>query len=96
MPSQKEKRGMRRLLIEKEAVRRNAVTEITGAECVCVQGLRDILCFSPEEIRILTISGIQRICGEELSITILTQDSIEVRGKISMMIFANGTMEGTP
>ena len=97
MPSQKEKKGLKRLLIEKEeAVRQKAVTEIAGAECICVQGLRDILCFSPEEIRILTISDIQRICGEELAITILTQDSIEIRGKIAMLIFANGTMEETP
>ncbi len=33
MPSQKEKKGLKRLLIEKEeAVRQKAVTEIAGAE----------------------------------------------------------------
>lgn len=97
MPSQKEKRGLKRLLIEREeALRQKTVTEIIGADCLSVQGLRDILSFSPEEIRIATISGIQRICGEALTITILTQDSIEIRGKLAMLILANGTTEETP
>ena len=87
MSSGKEKRGLKRFLIEQEEnIRQKAITEIIGSTRLSIQGLRDILSFSAEEIRIMTVSSMQRVCGDSLTITILTQDSIEIQGKITMLI----------
>lgn len=87
MSSGREKRGLKRFLIEQEEnIRQKAITEIIGSTRLSIQGLRDILSFSAEEIRIMTVSGMQRVCGDSLTITILTQDSIEIQGKITMLI----------
>ena len=87
MSSGKEKRGLKRFLIEQEEnIRQKAITEIIGSTRLSIQGLRDILSFSAEEIRIMSVSGMQWVCGDSLTITILTQDSIEIQGKITMLI----------
>ena len=87
MSSGKEKRGLKRFLIEQEEnIRQKAITEIIGSTRLSIQGLRDILSFSAEEIRIMTVSGMQRVCGDSLTITILPPDSIEIQRKITMLI----------
>lgn len=96
MSSQKKQRGLRRLLVEEAGkLRQEAVTELLGNRRVCVQGVCDILHFTPEEVSVRTLSGTLRICGDTLVVCSLTQDSIEVRGVIHMVILSGSGMGET-
>ena len=73
--------------------RSQTVTEILGRERLSIQGLHDILLFTPEETRLQTDSGIIRIIGDGLTVKILTDDSIELKGKIRTVILEQGETE---
>lgn len=73
--------------------RSQTITEIIGRKQISVQGLRDIMQFSPQEVRLQTDSGIIRVAGDALTVTILTQDSIELKGTIRMVILEQGETE---
>lgn len=95
MQEKKKGKGLARLLInETPLFETHAITELIGSRQLTIQGLQDILQFTPEEIRLQTRSGLMRICGEKLTITILTQDSIELKGTIQMLILAQNGAEG--
>lgn len=94
MPETKNNGIFSRILVSEAALLRpKTVTEIIGREQLSVQGLRDIVQFTPEEIRLLTDSGVIRIIGEKLAVIILTQDSIELKGIIRMVILEAGETE---
>lgn len=95
MQEPKKRSWFSRLLVDiKPLFLSETITELIGNRRLSIQGLQDILQFTPQEIRLKTRSGIIRICGEDLAVTILTQDSIELKGSVTMLILTNEKSEG--
>lgn len=90
-----EKPGFFSRMLVSDAIlfRSQTITEIIGRKQISVQGLRDIVQFSPQEVRLQTDSGMIRVAGDALTVTILTQDSIELKGTIRMVILEQGETE---
>ena len=72
---------------EKNILGRYSLITIVGSSELLVEGMRGILDYSAESLRVNTISGILLIMGADLEITTLTSEEISVKGKISSIEF---------
>ena len=72
---------------EKNILGRYSLITIVGSSELLVEGMRGILDYSAESLRVNTISGILLIMGTELEIASLTSEEISVKGKINSIEF---------
>ncbi len=73
--------------IEKKLLVRYSLITVVGNSELMVEGLRGILDYSSETLRVNTVSGILLIMGTGLEITSLTAEELSVRGKIISLEF---------
>lgn len=73
--------------LEKTLLGRYSLITMVGNSELLVEGLRGILDYSAESLRVNTISGIILIMGAGLEITALTAEEISVKGKINSLEF---------
>ncbi len=73
--------------IEKKLLVRYSLITLVGNSELMVEGLRGILDYSADTLRINTVSGILLIMGAGLEITSLTAEELSVKGKIISLEF---------
>ena len=77
------KHRIRRLLdTTKQATQQTAVLEMSGFHTVYIEGVLDILTFSSDLVRILTLSGELSLFGNDFVLTCLSEDAITLSGAI--------------
>lgn len=73
--------------LKREVLGRYSLLTITGAEEILIEGLRGILDYGAETVRVNTVSGIVIIMGSGLEISALTAEELLLKGKISSVEF---------
>ncbi len=73
--------------IKKEVFGRYSLLTITGSTEILIEGLRGILDYSAETVRVNTVSGIAVITGSGLEISALAAEELLLKGKISSVEF---------
>lgn len=72
---------------EKNVLGRYSLITIAGGSELIVEGLRGILDYSGETLRVNTVSGIVLVMGAELEITSMTAEELTLKGRISSLEF---------
>ncbi len=61
----------------------DAIITINGLNQARIENYRSILCYTPEEIVILTLRGKVAFCGRRLEIPYYTAEEMMIRGRIN-------------
>ncbi len=72
---------------EKNVLGIYSLVTIIGSSELVVEGLRGILDYSGESLRVNTVSGVVLIMGAGLEITALTAEELTLKGKITSLEF---------
>ncbi len=72
---------------EKNVLGRYSLITVVGKSELMVEGLRGILDYSGEALRVNTVSGVVLVMGAELEIASLTAEELTLKGKISSLEF---------
>lgn len=73
--------------LEKNLLARYSLITVVGSEQMMVEGLRGILDYSAETLRVNTLSGVILIMGAGLEITSMTAEALSLKGKITSLEF---------
>ena len=73
--------------LEKNLLGRYSLITLVGNSELMVEGMRGILDYNSESLRVNTISGVLLIMGAGLEITSLTAEEISIKGKITSLEF---------
>ncbi len=73
--------------LEKNLLARYSLITVVGSSELMVEGLRGILDYSAETLRINTLSGVLLIMGAGLEITSMTAEELSLKGKITSLEF---------
>lgn len=80
------KQAIKRLLDStKQAAESNTVVELLGFRTVQIEGVLDILTFSEDLVRLLTISGELSLFGNHFVLTSLSDDCLIFSGEIQSL-----------
>ena len=72
---------------EKNVLGRYSLITMVGSSELLIEGMRGILDYSPETLRVNTVSGMLLIMGTELEISSLTAEELSLKGKIRSLEF---------
>ena len=70
-----------------KAIGRYSLITMIGSSELMIEGMRGILDYSGESLRINTVSGMLLIMGVGLEITAMTAEEISLKGKIKSLEF---------
>lgn len=63
------------------------ILQLTGCHILYIENYRKLLCYTSEQIRILTKSGIIEINGCKLTIRYYSKEDLEINGTIQTICF---------
>lgn len=83
------KNGLQKLIDDaKETVLLGSQIELLGSHEALIQGQRGIIEYNVDTVRVKLIDQEVTFWGQELTISCLSQDSIELKGKIQRIEFS--------